>query len=38
VDDVVITFSTDGTTYTGGNKTITITQVAQTAVDKVAVI
>ena len=38
IDDVSITLSTDGATYTGGNKTITISQVAQTAPAKVAVI
>ena len=38
VDDATITFSTDGTTYAAGNKTITTTQVAQTAPAKVAVI
>ena len=37
VDDVIITFSTDGTTYAGGNKTFTITQVAQTDANKVTV-
>lgn len=36
--DVAITFSTNGTTYTGGNFAITSKQVAQTDVAKVAVI
>jgi uncharacterized phage protein gp47/JayE len=38
VDDVVLTFSTDGVTYAGGNKTITITQTPQTDANKVVVL
>lgn len=36
--DVVVTFSTNGTTYAGGNVTISLTQVAQTALDKVTIL
>lgn len=38
VDDATITFSTDGTTYTGGNLTISSTQVPQTSLDKVTIL
>jgi uncharacterized phage protein gp47/JayE len=38
ITDAVVTFSTNGTTYAGGNVAMAITQVAQTAIDKVTIL